>query len=416
MLPELNGKSFLELTESDLRDLVDNVDYRENDYIDYKQNFAFLEIPKEKKTQIIEKIAEFRSDVCAFANSEGGFLVFGVSDVNGCVSDIPGIVIPNDDTDHFELDRRNNLMPISPKIPYLKFHFIKLENGKYVVIIWVKHDAFAPYIHVVDEKNYNIYKRCGNRKQIISYSELKNMFNQSISLDKEIYKYRSERIAYYQSIEDDEKHTYSQFLMLHIIPDTFTDSNYDEKIFALEKSKKLNFYSIVSSFCCSSRSIPCVDGIRYVADSFYNSLTECYVYNNKIVECFFPLREHLHIGSNEYPNGIIAWRYIWDKIYETVNTYCNEFKSLVKNQRVFVCISIIGCKGVMSSDKNESFETFYTGKIDRNLVMCNPVILENIEVEDSQEIMKKKLYIEYMLSIGKKHEKLLNEYIEEVYY
>ena len=55
MLPLVNGKSFLELTEADLRTLVDNTDFRENDYIDYKQNFAFLEIPKDKKSQIAEK-------------------------------------------------------------------------------------------------------------------------------------------------------------------------------------------------------------------------------------------------------------------------------------------------------------------------------------------------------------------------
>lgn len=416
MLPVVNGKSFLELTEKDLKTLVDNADFRENDYIDYKLNFAFLEIPKDKKLQIAEKIAEFRSDVCAFANSEGGFLIFGVSDANGCVSDIPGIVIPNDDTDRFELDRRNNLMPISPKTPYLKFHFIKLENGKYVVIIWVKHDNFAPYTHIVDEKNYNIYKRYGNRKQIIGYSELKNMFNQSLSLDKEIYKYRSDRIEYYQGMEDDGKHTYSQFLMLHIIPETFMDSSYDERMFVMEKSKKYNFSSIFSYFNCSSHSIPCVDGIRFVADSRLGCSAECFIYNNKIVECFFPLRHALHIGNDKYPNGYIAWKYIWDKIYGTVRAYFEEFKALVKNQRVFVCISIIGCKGITSTSEEEGFWDFYTSKIDRNIIMCNPVILENIDAEDSQEITQKKLYIEYMLSIGKKHEKCLDEYISEVYY
>lgn len=416
MLPLVNGKSFLELTEADLRTLVDNTDFRENDYIDYKQNFAFLEIPKDKKSQIAEKIAEFRSDVCAFANSEGGFLVFGVSDENGCVSDIPGILIPNDDTDRFELERRNNLMSISPKMPYLKFHFIKLENGKYVVIIWVKHDNFMPYIHVVDEKNYNIFKRCGNRKQIISYSELKNMFNQSLSLDKEINKYRNDRIEYYREQEDDEHHTYSQFLMLHIIPETFFDSSYDERVFALEKSKKYNFSSIFTYFNCTSRSIPCVDGIRFVADKNIGYSAECFIYNNKVVECFFPLRHALHIGSNEYPNGYIAWKYVWDKINGTVSTYCDVFKSLIKSQRVFVCISIIGCKGVTSTSEQEGFWNFYSSTIDRNLIMCNPVVLENADEEEAQEIVQKKLYIEYMLSIGKKHDELLEEYIKDVYY
>ena len=35
------------------------------------------------------------------------------------VSDIPVIDIPNDDTDRFELDRRNNLMSINTRTPLL---------------------------------------------------------------------------------------------------------------------------------------------------------------------------------------------------------------------------------------------------------------------------------------------------------
>ncbi len=412
MLPSVNGRSFLELTEDDLKTLIDNADYRENDYIDYKRNFAFLEVVKEKKQ---EKIEEFRSDVCAFANSEGGYLIFGISDENGCASDIIGVDIPNDDTDRFELDRRNNLMPISPKTPYLKFHYIKLKNEKYVVIIYVKHDNFAPYTHVVDEKHYNIYKRCGNRKQIMTYSELKNMFNQSQSMDKEIYKYRSDRITYFQGIEDDDNHTYSQFMILHIIPETFLDSSYNERVFALEKNEKFKFASIFTDFGCSHRSIPCVDGLRFVGDSNYGYSAEGYVYNNKLVECFFPLRHALNIGYSKYPNGYIAWEYVWNKICGTVNAYCDVFKSLVQNQRIFVCLSIIGCKGVTSTSEEEFF-TFYSSSIDRNLLICSPVILEDISSEDAQEIMMKKLYIEYMLSIGKKHGEYLDKCIKEVYY
>ena len=60
MLPKINGKSFLECTEEDLKILIDNPDFRENEYIDYKQNFAFLELPKGKERN--EKIAEFKMD------------------------------------------------------------------------------------------------------------------------------------------------------------------------------------------------------------------------------------------------------------------------------------------------------------------------------------------------------------------
>ena len=48
--------------------------------------------------------------MCAFANAEGGYLIIGISDDNGCASELCGIDIPDDDLDKFELDRRNDLM------------------------------------------------------------------------------------------------------------------------------------------------------------------------------------------------------------------------------------------------------------------------------------------------------------------
>ena len=161
MLPQINGKSFLECTETDLKTLVDNTDYRENEYIDYKLNFAFLEMSRGKERDA--KKAEFKSDVCSFANAEGGYILFGIREKNGCASVIEGIDIPNDNTDKFELDRSSDLTGIQPKTPSIQFHFVNLESGKYIVILFIRHDGFAPYIHLVDEKDYRIYKRYANK-------------------------------------------------------------------------------------------------------------------------------------------------------------------------------------------------------------------------------------------------------------
>ena len=412
MLPKINGKSFLECTEEDLKILIDNPDFRENEYIDYKQNFAFLELPKGKERN--EKIAEFKSDVCSFANAEGGYLILGISDVEGCAAELVGIEIDN--TDRFELDRRNNLMAIQPKTPYVKFHFVQLKNEKYIVILYIKHDSFSPYIHIEDEKNYKIYKRVGNRKETMTYTELRNMFNQSLSLDKEIYNYRMERINYYRSQEDDENHSHSQFLMLHIIPETFLDPSYNVNMLAIEKNGKINFRDVIRDFVSSDYSIPCVEGLRFVPYSNIAPASECYVYNNSIVECYYPIRHALNINPERYPNGYIAWKYIWEKISKTVCKYNKVFTDIHSDKRVYICISILGCKGVRSSSSNEDFWYDYVGEIDRDTLLCTPIAIENIDSEDDEILLLKKLYIEYMLSIGKKHDEDLDKYIKEIYH
>ena len=167
MMPTINGKSFMDCTEADLQILIDNSDYREGDYLDYKASFSFLDIPKNDPTRL-EHIAEFRSDVCQFANADGGYLIYGIKDKKGLASEIVGIDIPRDNTDKFELDRKNNLVPIMPKIPSVKFKFIPLANGKYVVVIAVTRDSYAPYLHLEGEHDFRIYKRVGNGKKALS--------------------------------------------------------------------------------------------------------------------------------------------------------------------------------------------------------------------------------------------------------
>lgn len=411
MLPKINNKSFLECTEADLEILKENSDYRENEYIDYKKNFAFLEMPKDKKRD--SKISEFKSDICAFANSEGGYLIFGISDENGCAEEFVGVEIPDDNTDKFELDRRNNLNGIYPRTPYLKFHFVKLKNGNYVVIIFVKHDSFAPYTHIENESRYFMYKRSGNGKRIISYTELKNMFNQSISLDKEIYNYRTERIEYYKSQAETEDSIYSRFMLLHIIPETFLDSSYNQNMFVLEKTKGIQFSTMFSGIGCNNNSMPCVDGLRFIPYRNNAIHSECYVKNNGVVECFLPLdNTTLHIGGSKYPNGFISWGYIWEEIEPIFSGYADEFKSIYQNEKIFMCISIIGCKGVTS--ESDEF-AWFKKEIDRNLVLCSPAFTNNLSDEEEVELILKKLNIEFLLSIGVKNHEKLSELIHDVY-
>ena len=44
MFPKVNKKSLLECNEDDLIVLIDNPDYKENEYLDYKETFSFLQI------------------------------------------------------------------------------------------------------------------------------------------------------------------------------------------------------------------------------------------------------------------------------------------------------------------------------------------------------------------------------------
>ena len=320
MVFQINGKTLLECNEDDIKLLIDDPAFRESEYIDYKENFSFLEI-EDKKVKNIKKV-EFRNDVCSFANAEGGYLVFGVKEEQGTVSGIIGITILKNDTDKFELERRNDLQPIFPRVPNIKFSFIPLQSGKYVVVMYIKHDSFAPYTQIENQVNYKFFKRAGNEKVTMTYAEIRNMFNQSLSLDKEILSFRKERINYYSSLQGRTK---------------------------------------------------------------------------------------------DYPNGYIPRDYIWDMIQGTCDGYYKHKEILCNSERLFLCLDIIGCKGVVSQTPSEDGFIYYTGTIDRNTLTCDPVVITDTSDETMFIDMIKKLHLNFMLSIGVKFGKDLDSLIKELY-
>jgi len=404
MVPYLNGKDFLDCEQQDLESLIDNPDFRENEYIDYKLSFAFLE--EQDKQRRNEKKVEFRNDVCSFANADGGYIIYGIGDKNGCACSIEGIEINN--TDQFELNRRNDLSCIQPKIPSIQFRFIKLSCGKYVVILGIKHDMFAPYIHLVDEKNYKIYSRNGNGKKPMTYSELKQQFSMAGSLEQEILKYRKRRIEDYKSWGEQAG---KSFLLLSFIPDTFKDMSYWKNMFVLEKKGKKQFSTIFTPFGCRSQSIPFVDGVKYIPFSEDKEKAEGCINNNGIVDACLFLESYLK--NESYPEGFLPWEYLWNQIDEICRQYCIRMEDVLYGDRIFLCLSLIGCKNVKTEDYRGWFD--YVGIIDRDEIICNPVEIANIHSAEERTKSIKRLYLSFLLAIGVKYNSEMDRLLEELY-
>ena len=406
MMPTINGKSFMDCNEEDLQNLIDNPDYRENDYLDYKASFSFLNIPKNDPDRT-EHIAEFRSDVCQFANAEGGYLIYGIKDKKGQASEIVGIDIPGDNTDKFELERKNNLVPIMPKIPSVKFKFIPLVSGKYVLVIAVTRDSYAPYIHLEGDHDFRIYKRVGNSKKALSYLELKNMFIQSRSLENDVLCYRRNRLNYFRDHNDSIDGKALRFMLLHIIPETFTDSAYNQSVYQLMRSGKAKYSPMFSSMGCSGRPFPNVDGLRY---GHYKNASKCFVNNNGIIECFLTLGAeytgNLEQGTHEYLDS----GKLWDEIEGVVTYYAENFLPAIEASRMFACFTIVGCKGLVTEIRSLSYYG-ENSTIDRNELICSPITFHRDgDAEESLRALK----VEYLLSIGIRNAEELDAFVKSV--
>lgn len=402
MFPKVNGKDLLEIQSEDLQDIIDNPSFMENEFIDYKDQFSILKYPKEKVKEKKEAINEFKSDVCSFANSQGGYLVYGIKETKGTPNEVTGIEIL--DKDKFLLGINNYLSDIKPRIPNFKTNFIRISDDRYVFIVFIQHDYYAPYIHITDNVNYQIYKRVSNSKKVIPYLELKNMFNQTKTLEKEVLIFRQEQINYFKANQLEKENSDGRFVLIHIIPESFLDENYRKKAYILYKNNaKINeLFKIVLNY---DECFPMIEGVHYSNENE----EEIRLYDNLIAEYFYPLKCYQSIKSAE---PTLAWECHWNQIGLFYSSYINALKEYLEKKRIFICISIVGCKGFRT---NEEFITDTVARVDREVCIMNPIIVEDFSDEKQRLLIAKKIRLEYLLSLGIRRTKEMNSLIKEVY-
>lgn len=400
MLPTINGKPIIDCNINDLIAIIDNPAYAEDEHLDYKKTFAIDAVDKSQKQHEIE---EFRNDVCSFANSSGGYLIFGIDEKKGIPFELVGITIKGDNRDTFERNIKNYLQSILPQVPHFQLHFLQLPNNRYIIIMLIHNDYFAPYIHLSEQKNYKIYKRVGNSKSCVGYQELKRMFTQSMTLEKEIERYRKERIDLFYDKE--AAYHKERFMLLHLIPETFLDSSYNKPIF-YHYRKGARFSSLFAPFGCMYRPLPTVSGIRY-ADSQIG--VEGRLQDNGIAEVFFPLQDTID-SSGAYPDGFLPSLYLWELIESFTRAYAQINDLLTDSVRVFAGLSIVGCKNVKTDN-----DWLAAGSIDRHMLICEPVTFENMADEEQLEYDIKKFKLEMLLSLGVHSTEEVKKLLSDVY-
>lgn len=126
------------------------------------------------------------------------------------------------------------------------------------------------------------------------------------------------------------------------------------------------------------------------------------------MECFLPLDED-YIGpiaqsSQEY----LAHVALWENIESMVGYYTEAIMPNIDASRVFICLTFVGCRGVIT--ERRSLSHFGDSAIDRNELLCSPVtFFKNDSNEESMASFK----VEYLLSIGIGHAQELTEFVKK---
>ena len=209
--------------------------------------------------------------------------------------------------------------------------------------------------------------------------------------------------------ENDMELTYSKFFIMHIFPETFLDYNYNKPMFVLER-KGTHISPIFNFFECDTRSAPTPEGLRF---SGRGIKAECKLYNNGVAEFFYPLGKKLHIGMRgEKDKGRFPYEWFWQSIYNSVLSYVDIVNPILRFQRFFVCISVVGCKDVIVET---DFMADWESRIDRDILLCYPnafEVNENGKINDEDMSV---FHLDYLTSLGVKYDKTIQIIIDKLY-
>ncbi len=171
------------ITEADLLDLIETKTSEGKD-IDFK-----LLLPGKADGDR----REFLYDVSSFANTLGGYLVFGMEESEGAATALHGLpdINPDEEIRRLEEMARDG---IRPPIPGIQTAAVRLAVGSTAIVMSIPKSWNPPH-QVTYQKSFRFYARDTNGKYQLDVDELRSVFVQSEGIAERMQQFRVNRIS-----------------------------------------------------------------------------------------------------------------------------------------------------------------------------------------------------------------------------
>src|SRR5215210_6250383 len=165
---------------------------------------------------------EFLADVCSFANTAGGDLVYGMTEKSGMPRELSGFETSDMDS---EINRLENSIRdgIGPRISGVRSSPLQLRSGRHALVLRVSRSFSRPHV-VTFRGHWRFYSRSSAGKYPMDVGEVRRAFVLSESIADRIRAFRAERLGRVVAGETPVPIEGAGKVVLHVVPISAFDS------------------------------------------------------------------------------------------------------------------------------------------------------------------------------------------------
>lgn len=159
---------------------------------------------------------EYLYDISSFANTLGGYLVFGMEESEGTASALHGLpnINPDDEIRRLEEMARDG---IRPPIPGIQTAAVRTAGGLTAIVMHIPKSWNPPH-QVTYQKSFRFYARDTNGKYQLDVDELRRVFAQSEGIAERMQQFRINRISKIMADDIPPELVVGGRMVVHVLP------------------------------------------------------------------------------------------------------------------------------------------------------------------------------------------------------
>lgn len=320
------AKPIESIAEADLQALIASRS-PENRQLEYKQ-----QLPDSGNAGNVK----FLREVTAFANTQGGDLIYGIAEDNGIADALHALQMPSQDLirQRFESLCADG---VEPRLTGLvQYHFVSLAAGGDALVVRVAKSWNAPH-RVTTGGHAHFYGRNASGSYQLDVGELRRAFTLSQAVAERIRAFRADRLLMIGSGNTPVPLDKGARIVLHVIP--LASMTNDRRIEIMGQSQNLLKIAPPGAGGWSQRYN--LDGrLTYAVAGDGKSESYAQLFRNGVIESVAAYRAHGHAPDTIIPS--IAFE---QDTLEALSNYLQAMRNLGLAPPLYIFLSCVGVAG-----------------------------------------------------------------------